>query len=144
VSRTQTDPVLVATELRVTLGRLVRRLRAENVFSLPRSVVMGRLDREGAQSVSDLAAAEHVRPQSMAQTVRELECDGLVHKRPDPNDRRRTLVALTELGTQVLRAERRRREGWLAKAIANDLDTEEQAVLSEAVELLKRLAGSDV
>jgi DNA-binding MarR family transcriptional regulator len=144
VSRTQTDPVLVATELRVTLGRLVRRLRAENVFSLPRSVVMGRLDREGAQSVSDLAAAEHVRPQSMAQTVRELECDGLVHKRPDPNDRRRTLVALTELGTQVLRAERRRREGWLAKAIANDLDTEEQAVLSEAVELLKRLAGSDI
>jgi DNA-binding MarR family transcriptional regulator len=144
VPRTQTDPVLVATELRVTLGRLVRRLRAENVFSLSRSVVMGRLDREGAQSVSDLAAAEHVRPQSMAQTVRELECDGLVHKRPDPNDRRRTLVALTELGTQVLRAERRRREGWLAKAIANDLDTEEQAVLSEAVELLKRLAGSDV
>jgi DNA-binding MarR family transcriptional regulator len=143
VPRTQTDPVLVATELRVALGRLVRRLRAENVFSLSRSVVMGRLDREGAQSVSDLAAAEHVRPQSMAQTVRELECDGLVHKRPDPDDRRRTLVALTELGTQVLRAERRRREGWLAKAIANDLDAEEQAVLSEAVELLKRLAGSD-
>ena len=103
---------------------------------------MGRLDRDGAQSVSDLANAEHVRPQSMAQTVSELQCDGLVHKRPDPDDRRRTLVELSDLGAQVIRQERQRREGWLASAIASELDAEEQAVLAHAVTLLKRLAGS--
>ena len=42
-------------------------------------------------SVSDLAAAEHVRPQSMAQTVGDLEDEGLVSRRPDPDDRRRAL-----------------------------------------------------
>lgn len=141
MTRTQTDPVLIATELRLTLGRLVRRLRAEQAVSLSRSVVMGRLDREGAQSVSDLAAAEHMRPQSMAQTVSELECDGLVHKRRDPDDRRRALVELSDLGAEVVRKERERREGWLANAIANELDAEERAVLAHAVTLLKRLAG---
>jgi DNA-binding MarR family transcriptional regulator len=78
----------------------------------------------------------------MAQTVRELECDGFVSKRPDPDDGRRTLVELTERGATVLEADRRRREGWLAQTIATDLDADEQAVLAHAVQLLKRLAGS--
>ena len=68
---TTLDPALMASELRVVLGHLVRRLRAENTFPLSHGSVLGRLDRQGAQSVSDLAQAERVRPQSMAQTVSE-------------------------------------------------------------------------
>jgi DNA-binding MarR family transcriptional regulator len=130
----------MASELRVVLGQLIRRLRAENSFPLSHGSVLGRLDRQGAQSVSDLAQAERVRPQSMAQTVSELESDGLVARTPDPNDRRRAIVELTELGREVLRTDRRRREGWLAKAIAEDLTLEEQALLGRAVDLLHRLA----
>jgi DNA-binding MarR family transcriptional regulator len=130
----------MASELRVVLGQLVRRLRAENSFPLSHGSVLGRLDRQGAQSVSDLAQAERVRPQSMAQTVSELESDGLVARTPDPNDRRRAIVELTELGREVLRTDRRRREGWLAKAIAEDLTLEERALLGRAVDLLHRLA----
>jgi DNA-binding MarR family transcriptional regulator len=138
-----TDPVVVATELREVLGRLARRLRAEQgTLSFAAGVVLGRLDREGPQSVSDLAASERVRPQSMAQTVKELECDGLVERRPDPNDGRRALVELTESGLETLRAARQRREGWLARAIEQDLTAEEQAALTEAVELLRRLGES--
>ncbi len=134
------DPAIVASELREVLGRLVRRLRAENTFPLSHGSVLGRLDRQGVQSVSDLAQAERVRPQSMAQTVSELETDGLVARSPDPNDRRRALVELTELGREILYTDRRRREGWLAKAIAEDLTPREQALLGDAVELLRRLA----
>ncbi len=137
------DPALVATDLRVVLGRLVRRLRAEHSLSLTFGSVLGRLDRHGPQSVSDLAAAERVRPQSMAQTVRELEDDALVHRRADPDDRRRTIVELTERGVTTLEAERRRREGWLATAIARDLTVDEQWTLRDAVDLLERLAGCD-
>jgi DNA-binding MarR family transcriptional regulator len=136
------DPALVASELRVVLGWLIRRLRAEHGFSLSQGAVLGRLDREGARSVSDLAAAERVRSQSMAQTVGELEAGGLVARRPDPGDRRRALVELTEQGGAVLAADRRRREGWLARAIAEDLSTDEQRLLADAVELLRRLAES--
>jgi DNA-binding MarR family transcriptional regulator len=137
---TKADPALVASELRVVLGRLVRRLRAEHRFPLSQGMVLGRLDRKGAQSVSDLANAEGVRPQSMAQTVGDLETDGLIERRPDPGDRRRALVELTEAGRLVLAGDRRRREGWLADAIASDLSLDEQALLRDAVELLRRLA----
>jgi DNA-binding MarR family transcriptional regulator len=139
---TKTNPTVVASELRVVIGRLVRRLRAEYGFPLSHGAVLGRLDREGAQSVSDLAHSERVRPQSMAQTVSDLETDGLVARRPDPADRRRALVELTEEGRVALEAERRRRDGWLASAIAEDLSPEEQSVLGEAVQLLRRLAES--
>jgi DNA-binding MarR family transcriptional regulator len=130
----------VASELRLVLGQLMRRLRAEHRFSISHGAVLGRLDREGPQSVSDLAAKERVRPQSMAQTVSDLEGDGLVERNPDPDDGRRALVSLTEHGDEVLQAERRNREGWLARAIEEDLSPEEQAVLRESVELLRRLA----
>lgn len=133
---------MLANELRVVLGRLVRRLRAERRLPLSQSAVLGRLDREGPQSVSDLAHSERVRPQSMAQTVSELEQDGLVQRRPDPGDRRRALVEYTEDGRKTLTAERRRSEGWLAQAIANDLSARERTLLSQAVELLGRLSES--
>jgi DNA-binding MarR family transcriptional regulator len=139
---TKPDTARIASELRFVLGQLLRRLRAEHRFSLSQGAVLGRLDREGPQSVSDLAASERMRQQSMAQTVSDLEADGLVERRPDPQDRRRALVSLTEQGIATLQAERRQREGWLARAITDDLSPEEQAVLRDAVELLRRLAES--
>jgi DNA-binding MarR family transcriptional regulator len=136
------DVSLTASELRVVLGQLMRRLRAEHRFSLAHGSVLGRLDREGAMSTSDLAAAERVRPQSMAQTVGELEADGLVSRRPDPTDGRRALLDLTENGLLTLQRERRQREGWLIQTIADGFDEREQRVLAEAVPLLARLADS--
>mgnify|MGYP002404234924 CR=1 FL=1 len=76
----------------------------------------------------------------MAQTVSDLEADGLVTREPDPRDGRRALVELTQEGRLALEAERRRREGWLANAIANDLSLEEQSLLSDTIDLLRRLA----
>jgi DNA-binding MarR family transcriptional regulator len=124
------------------LGQLVRRLRAEHRFSLAHGAVLGRLDREGARSTSDLAAGERVRPQSMAQTVSELEADGLITRRPDPADGRRALLELTDKGRQTLAAERRQREGWLTQALADGFSAGEQRALARAVPLLRRLADS--
>jgi DNA-binding MarR family transcriptional regulator len=136
------DTALLASELRVVLGQLIRRLRAENRFSLTQGSILGRLDREGPRSVSDLASADRVRPQSMAQAVGELEAMGLVTRRPDPDDGRRALVELTAQGLAVLHADRRQREGWLAGAIAQGFSGREQEVLEEAVPLLRRLADA--
>jgi DNA-binding MarR family transcriptional regulator len=136
------DVSLVASELRVVLGQLVRRLRAEHRFSLAHGAVLGRLDREGVRSTSDLAAAERVRPQSMAQTVTELESDGLISRRPDPADGRRALLELTDRGRQTLEADRRQRVGWLIGAIAENFSEQEQQALAQAVPLLTRLADS--
>jgi len=132
----------VASELRLVLGQLVRRLRAEHRFPIMQGTVLGRLDREGAQSVSDLAAKERVRHQSMTQTVTDLEADGFVERRPDPVDRRRVLVSLTKAGRRALEEDRRQRVGWLAGAIDERLSARELRVVDEAVELLRRLADA--
>ena len=129
-----------ASELRIVLGQLIRRLRAEHTFSISQGVVLARLDREGPQTTSALAAAERVRPQSMAQTVAELQAAGLVSRTPDPTDGRRVLIELTANGRETLGADRRRREGWLAEAMAAELTPEEQETLIRAVPLLRRLA----
>jgi DNA-binding MarR family transcriptional regulator len=139
---TDPDAARLASDLRVVLGQLVRRLRAEHRFSLSHGAVLGRLDRDGPQSVSELAAAERVRPQSMAQTVSDLEAEGLVSRSPDANDRRRAVVELTEAGHVVLELDRLQREGWLAQGITGGLSEAEQHVLAEAVGLLQRLAES--
>jgi DNA-binding MarR family transcriptional regulator len=140
---TSTDTASLASELRVVLGRLIRRLRAEHRFPISHGSVLGRLDREGPRSVSALAVSERVRPQSMAQTVGDLEGDGLVERNPDPSDGRRALVSLTEDGQRTLEADRRNREGWLVRAI-EELPAEDQATVGRAIVLLRHLADADV
>ena len=138
---TQTEIAPLASELRVVLGQLIRRLRAEHRFPISHGTVLGRLERDGAQSVSDLAVAERVRPQSMAQTVGDLESEGLVERNPDPADGRRALVSLTESGRETLAADRANREGWLVRAI-EELPPEDQQTVGRAIVLLRRLADS--
>jgi DNA-binding MarR family transcriptional regulator len=132
----------LAHELRETVGRLVRRVRLEPGPPVPRMIVLGRLDREGPSSVSDLAAAERMRPQSMAQTVRDLEEAGLVSRRPDPDDGRRAFVELTPAGRELLTTTRAHRETWLTEALDGNLDASERVLLGQALVLLGRIADS--
>jgi len=138
----QTDSALVASELRVVLGQLARRLRAENRLPMTHGAVLARLERCGPCSASELAAAERIRPQSMAQTLRDLEEDGLITRTPHPTDRRSALAALTERGSETLEADRLQREGWLARAMAEQLSGPETDTLARAVSLMRRLADS--
>jgi DNA-binding MarR family transcriptional regulator len=136
------DNALLASELRAVLGQLMRRLRTQHRFSLSQGAVLGRLDRCGTASIGDLAIAEHVRPQSMTQTIAELEADGLISRRSDPTDGRRTLIELTDRGRSTLEEDRRQRDGWLARTIAGDLSEREQHQLAGALALLRRLADT--
>ncbi len=132
----------LAHELRETIGRLVRRLRQEPGPPAPQLAVLGRLGREGSASVSDLAAMERMRPQSMAQTVRDLETGGYVTRRPDPDDGRRWFVELTPSGRKLLHTTRAQREGWLTDALERELSARERAALADAVALLGRIADA--
>jgi DNA-binding MarR family transcriptional regulator len=137
-------PASVASDLRVVIGQLVRRLRAERRgLPLAQVIVLGRLDRSGPAGVSDLAAEERVRPQSMAATVAALADAGFVSRTPDPADGRRVLIGLTPAGADALAADRRRREDWLSDAIRRDLTVEERRTLVAATALLARIAASD-
>jgi DNA-binding MarR family transcriptional regulator len=142
-AQTETDVALLAADLRGVMGQLVRRLRKENLFPLHQASVLGRLDRCGSLSVSDLATAERVRPQSMAQTVGDLEGEGLVDRKPDPDDRRRALVTITAAGKSRIEADRRAREGWLVKAF-EEMPEADLAAIERTLEILRRVADADV
>jgi DNA-binding MarR family transcriptional regulator len=132
----------LAHELRETIGRVVRRLRAEPGPSVGRMAVLGRLDRDGPSSISDLAARERMRPQSMAQTVHDLEADRLVSRRPDPTDRRRAFIELTFTGRDLLQTTRAGRETWLTEVLERELDPGERTLLHQALGLLRRVADA--
>ena len=142
-AQTEIDTAALAADLRGVIGQLVRRLRRENLFPMNQASVLGRLDRCGSQSVSDLAAAERVRPQSMAQTVGDLEADELIERKPDPDDRRRALVILTPAGKARIEADRRAREGWLAMAF-EEMPEADLATIERSVEILRRVVDADV
>ena len=136
-----TEPTALAGDLRVVIGQLIRRMRAERRdLSLAQVTVLGRLDRDGPAGVSDLAAGERVRPQSMASTVAALSGRRARVARPGSGRRPPGAIELTPGGREALAADRRRRDGWLADAIERDLTARERRVLSEAAELLARIA----
>ncbi len=137
------EPAHLAGDLRIALARLMRRLReqgrAGDFTSSQRSVLL-RLERDGPSTVSALARAESVRPQSMRATVAALEAAGAVSGSPDPADGRQTLMRLTDPFRARLQASRAAREDWLGRALDARLSAAERRELAAAVALLQRLA----
>jgi DNA-binding MarR family transcriptional regulator len=133
-----------ARDVRVLVGRLRRRLRQtyDTMDLTPTQIsALSRIGREGPLSASDLAAAERVRPQSIAATLAVLEERGLTERRPDPGDGRRRLLSLTPTGTALLDDGRRAGEEWLARALHERLTEAERRTVVEAMALLDRVTG---
>ncbi|GAA2240792.1 MarR family transcriptional regulator [Kitasatospora cystarginea] len=103
---------------------------------------LSRLSKDGPMSASELAAAERVRPQSTAATLAVLDQRGLIQRHPDPEDGRRQLVTLTELGREYVAGSRQAREEWLARALQDHCTEDERRTVIEALTLLDRLAQS--
>jgi len=99
---------------------------------------MGVLFTAGDLPIGELAVRELVSPPSMTRIVAGLEELGLVTRAPDPADRRLIRVGLTEEGRQILLANRRRRDAWLAVRIAA-LSPEERDVLRRAIPVLEKV-----
>ena len=135
----------LASQLRLSVMRLRRRLANErhpdNELSINAMAVLGSLHRHGEMTVGELAAFERVQPPSMTRTVTCLEEAGHVARRPHDTDGRQVLVSLTDLGRETLLADRRRRDAWLARRLA-ELTPDERAVLREAAPILERLSSS--
>jgi DNA-binding MarR family transcriptional regulator len=62
------------------------------------------LGHHGSMRLSDLSGRLRIAPRSGTEVVDALESRGLVRRRPDPGDRRATLVEMTEHGAEVMAA----------------------------------------
>ena len=132
----------LAAEFRTILGKIKRRLRehgGRHEWTPSQVSVVLRLEREGPATVSGLARAEGMRPQSMSTLVASLQEAKLVHGTPDPDDGRQTLMSLTKTCQKFLQAGRAARQDWLTTTIQEKLSAREQETLAAALALLNRL-----
>jgi DNA-binding MarR family transcriptional regulator len=135
----------LAADLRTLVGRLRRRLREQaDMGELTASQVaaLTRLQSDGPATVTQLAQAEHMRPQSMGAVVKSLAALGLVAAAPHPGDGRKTLLSLSPACLDWVDAGRAAREDWLSHAIEDTLTPAEQQALARAIDLLRRLADA--
>ncbi|MGW1070751.1 MarR family winged helix-turn-helix transcriptional regulator [Streptomyces aureus] len=100
------------------------------------------VSKSGAATASALAAAEGVRPQSMAATLAALDQYGLIQRNPDPGDGRRQLVTLTDAGRERVEGTRQARSEWLARAFEERCTEDERQTVIAAMALLERLTRS--
>jgi DNA-binding MarR family transcriptional regulator len=132
----------LAAELRAILGKLKRKLREHGGRSdlTPSQVsVILRLEKDGPITVSGLARAEGMRPQSMSAIITSLLDAGLVNGSPDPNDARQTLMSLSRKCQKFLKEGRAARQDWLTTTIQEKLSVQDQEKLAAVLELLARL-----
>jgi len=134
--------VALAGDLRRLLWQLKRRMREQadiGDFTPSQVMAMAALEK-GPATVTELADAQGVRPQSMSATISALESAGVVSGAPDASDGRKTIWSLTDEARARVVTARAVRSDWLVRIIRQELVPEERAQLEAAVALLRRLA----
>ena len=94
------------------------------------------LRRHGMMRLSELSDHLHIAPRSATEVVDALESRGLVQRRPDPGDRRATLVEVTEHGASVLDAIRAAR-GTETERVFGRLSRTDRAHLARILRKLR-------
>ena len=121
------------------LARRLRQMQDDSLDLTPSQLsAMAVLLNSGDLLMGELAAQEKVQPPSMTRIVNSLEAGGYVARHPDSRDHRQCLVALTDSGREVLLANRRRRDQWLAVRLA-ELDPADREILRHAVRVLEKV-----
>jgi DNA-binding MarR family transcriptional regulator len=132
----------LAVEMRTVFRTLKLRIREHgggNDLTPSQASVLLRLKKDGPATVSSLARAEGMRPQSMSAIVTPLQKSGLIRGAPDPTDGRQTLMSLTPKCLKWIQKSREARQDWLTATISQKLSVHEQEKLQAAIELLARL-----
>jgi DNA-binding MarR family transcriptional regulator len=93
-----------------------------------------------AELTTDLElAAEHVRPQTIGQTVDVLEQRAWARRTRTSQDRRQVVVTLTDAGRRALAIGRDLRQAWLVHTLMTRFAPQELAKLTDAITLLERI-----
>ena len=133
----------LASALRLAVLRAARRIRSQRVntaVTLSQLSALATVSKCGPMSAGELAGIERVQPPSMTKILASLEADGLVERSPHQEDRRQSIISITAAGRDLLDAEIRARDNWLATRLV-DFSPDELRTLFEAVAVLDRLGS---
>ncbi len=138
------DTTELAGQLRVVVARLARVLRQQDQSGMSPTLLaaLTTIARVGPLTFGELAAHEQVAAPTVTKAVQKLEAEGLVTRRPDPDDGRVCRVAITSAGRRRLDQNRRRRTAWLATRLG-ELTPDDVARLQSAVDVLEGLTNAE-
>jgi DNA-binding MarR family transcriptional regulator len=122
------------------LGRRLRSERPGSSVSLSALGMLSTLHRVGPMPAARLAQAERLQPQSLSRLIAQLERDGLIQRRPGPEDRRTLILEITAAGRQALSRDMAARRAWLEGAMRRVLVPAEREMLAHAAVAMLRLA----
>jgi DNA-binding MarR family transcriptional regulator len=95
----------------------------------------------GECDISALLETLEVSKAAAGQLVERMEQQGLVERRPDPQDRRARLVSLTEKGGELVIASIAARQSWMNEVMAK-VPEAQRAVITASLQTLTRAAES--
>lgn len=141
----ETSTPTIASDLRLAVGRLARKVRLSETSGLTQSQLSAlvTIDQIGRARLCDIAAAEGVSAPTATRIVGAIEKLGLVARTDDCEDRRATRVAVTAAGRAALRRIRSNRTAFLQQRLQR-LDDHDLAVLRAALPVLAALAEDEV
>lgn len=138
------DAIALADDLRTALHHVFRRIRQEGDsdpygLSLQHKLLLSIISQTPGIGVAELARMEKLRGPTMSGHIKALENAGLVRRdTPNPEDRRRIGLLLTEQGAAVIDDIRGRRRDWLARKLAQ-LPPEGARALRDAIQYLNEI-----
>jgi DNA-binding MarR family transcriptional regulator len=103
--------------LAIHLLRRLRKVDEASGLSGPRLSALSVVVFAGPVTLTDLAAAEQVKPPTMTRLVQGLEAEGLVKRRADASDARVSRIEATTRGRKILLDGRARRVAMLAEIL---------------------------
>jgi DNA-binding MarR family transcriptional regulator len=139
------EPAEIARELRLTIGRIARRLRrafvdAEQGLSFLELAVLHRLDRDGPSSPGLLAGAEGVTSAAVAMALTSLDSKGMLTRRRSPDDGRRVVVAISPAGLRTLHHRESASLEQIEAVLTEHLSAAERSRLASLIPLLTKVA----
>jgi DNA-binding MarR family transcriptional regulator len=137
--RTTSVPDL-PSRLRLDISRMARRLRQEAGAQLSPSqtAALATIERHGPLTPSELAVRERVQRPTVTRVLARLEEAGLVARAADPQDRRCSLVSISDDGRALLAAVRARKDAFLSRRI-DALEPADREALERAAAILERM-----
>jgi DNA-binding MarR family transcriptional regulator len=130
------------TRLRIALARISRLLDRQSrgdALTRTQASVLATVARLGSVRLSELADVEGVNPTMLSRIVAKLEDGGLLHRNPDPDDRRAARVQCTDVGRAEHLRLRTQRTQLLSARLAT-LPDAHAAELLAALSALESLA----
>jgi DNA-binding MarR family transcriptional regulator len=146
MTTSQSKPtVQLAEDLRDALKLMLREIRRDaerhtSGLSLTQAMLLGAVGHQPGIGVAELARMKDVRTPTMSAQIKALEEAGLLQRgAPDPEDRRRSGLQLTEAGQAITDEMHAQRLDWLVRRV-NRLDAAQLDALAAAIEPLKLIA----